>query len=655
MESGKGKLIFEAIKADNVDAFSNLVQSNSDFKIKFGRFPLLSVCYLFNCTKILRKFETAMVSYGIFSDEEEIFEIYDKFKRVAGRALRLYADEESVVYPAEMLAILGQSSRLVKFYRELFKNEEIVKNIKKIYNLNQYSDVEVSTAKITLPREKLSLKQQIIAGCMAFVFLIFVAFPLGMILSFSSRFGLGISTSPIILRSQEELTLALSGGKSYYRLANDIVVTGKTELGKDFSGTLDGDGHTVTFENLETCMTDNLSGEIKNLKININNLNVNLTSNYGIISKNLSGKIDNCEVTGEVNVNFNLLNATDVEQITDTFFAAFSASSTGTISNCVSNVKVVATNGSDNNAYACAFVGHNSGEISGCKNLAEISANTVDVAGIAAQNCGRISGCKNEGKLSQTSGKQWHPNVAGIVIENSGELLECENFGDVEAVSETAALEASGSGDISTLQVYCGGIAATNISVLSSCKNFGNVSASSKIATVYAAGIACINTYSDQISGKIENSVAVCDITTNKSVDENLSYAAGVANFNATTIIGCGFKGNISAEHSGGGTSGMVAGICSFNYMGEVRDCFSDAKLSTNLEIKALFAVFVWDFANMDANLFASGNRYIKYGDDYSAMMVVRQIAQSLYRGCEDSECGCTRVESLSEFEEVQG
>ena len=47
MNEEKQKQIFEAIKNDDLNLFKSLVLSNSDLNLCFGRFPLLSLCYLY--------------------------------------------------------------------------------------------------------------------------------------------------------------------------------------------------------------------------------------------------------------------------------------------------------------------------------------------------------------------------------------------------------------------------------------------------------------------------------------------------------------------------------------------------------------------------------------------------------------------------------
>ena len=54
-------LIFNAIKADNLAVFSQ--QINGNFNISFGRFPLLTVCYLYNAKKIYDYHNESLISF----------------------------------------------------------------------------------------------------------------------------------------------------------------------------------------------------------------------------------------------------------------------------------------------------------------------------------------------------------------------------------------------------------------------------------------------------------------------------------------------------------------------------------------------------------------------------------------------------------------
>ena len=93
MEYQKSRQLFEAIKKDDLKTFENLITSNADLNICFGRFPLLSVCYLYDSVKILNKFEKKLFSKSAFDIHEEFFEIYLKFKTHAKKSIRLFLDE----------------------------------------------------------------------------------------------------------------------------------------------------------------------------------------------------------------------------------------------------------------------------------------------------------------------------------------------------------------------------------------------------------------------------------------------------------------------------------------------------------------------------------------------------------------------------------
>ena len=135
MEQERAQKIFEAIKKDDLKLFSSLLTSPQDFQICFGRFPLLSICYLFESYKILSVYENRLLSVNRFEKIYEPFEIYKKFKQKAKRCLRLYVGSEKIVYPIEMLAILNEQRLIKDNYKKLFKNEEILNNITKIYNI----------------------------------------------------------------------------------------------------------------------------------------------------------------------------------------------------------------------------------------------------------------------------------------------------------------------------------------------------------------------------------------------------------------------------------------------------------------------------------------------------------------------------------------
>lgn len=181
------------------------------------------------------------------------------------------------------------------------------------------------------------------------------------------------------ISSQAELSAMKSSG-SYY-LADDIVLTGTWTPISSFSGTLDGNGHTVS------------------------GLDVKLTnSGYGGLFASLSssGTVKDLHVEGTVQTSGG----------SAARCGGIVGQSYGTITSCTFSGKVF-NEGGDNHALG-GIVGRNDGQlISDCINYGEITGksvgggyNAVYVGGITGSDHGKptpsITGCANYGVLSAT-------------------------------------------------------------------------------------------------------------------------------------------------------------------------------------------------------------------------------------------------------------
>ena len=142
MEQEKLRELFVAIKKDDVKSFSFLMTSNTDLNISFGRFPILSLLYLYGSYNILRSFEKSLMPIHNYKREEEPYEAYKKFKSKARKAVRLYQDEESFVYPAEMLAIVDNRFLIDKNYKNLYsENGKVYLTYNPIYLIIKKNDI----------------------------------------------------------------------------------------------------------------------------------------------------------------------------------------------------------------------------------------------------------------------------------------------------------------------------------------------------------------------------------------------------------------------------------------------------------------------------------------------------------------------------------
>ena len=100
--------LFDAVKKDDCETFFNLTKNTRLGSTCFGRFPVLSLMYLYGSDKLVKNFEKKLLEVGVYTVVDEPEEIYPVFKEKAKKCLRLYVDKDAVVSPLEMLLILGR-------------------------------------------------------------------------------------------------------------------------------------------------------------------------------------------------------------------------------------------------------------------------------------------------------------------------------------------------------------------------------------------------------------------------------------------------------------------------------------------------------------------------------------------------------------------
>ena len=135
LDLGKVSKILEAIKKDSVSSFKHLVENREYLSLCYGRFPILSLCYLWGSWRIISKYETqlAQIKDYIFVDEDE--ESYIKLKKNAKRALRLFVGDGKIIEPYEMLAVLESNIRLKRYLKKYPLDEKEYKRIERIYDI----------------------------------------------------------------------------------------------------------------------------------------------------------------------------------------------------------------------------------------------------------------------------------------------------------------------------------------------------------------------------------------------------------------------------------------------------------------------------------------------------------------------------------------
>lgn len=577
MEQEKLEKLFESIKKDDLKSFSLIMLSNSDLNISFGRFPILSLLYLYSSYTILSNYEKFLLPIHNYNKVFEPYDAYLDLKKKAKKSLRLFASTDEPIYPILMLAVLDERKELENNFKKLYKNAEIVEILSKIYKINLNLEINCQTSEIHLPPKKLSFSSKIIASVLCVIFAMVSVLSLVNIFYVKNKTGLGNASSPILISSEKELITAFSSKGRYYKLTQDIFVSNDFAQ-NDFDGTLDGDGHEIVLSEQTTSLLKTNSGIIKNLKISAKITSASFSQSFAILAEKNSGTIENVEISGQIS--FSSYNDEDA------YFAGVVVTNDGTISDLQISLDAVVLNKRNSDTFFAGVAGENNGTILNVttgKNKFE--TDTVDVSGIVTTNNGEIKNCLNQTEIEQTSSKQWHPHSSGIVINNYGTISSSINNGAITSSSTVEEYASDGS-----FYVFAGGIATQNYGTISGCENAGAISGNSEISIVYIGGIAAMNqateVYSPMVSkskstGKISAKSTSAKVNVGGIVGQNASFIAqtifgtyGI--YKTANVSGCGYVGKIELDAKTALSGGLVAE----NYYGTIKGSYTSVTTS---------------------------------------------------------------------------
>lgn len=530
--------ILKSIKSDDLVSFATLTKGKNN--LCFGRFPLLTLCYMYGAKKIIKHYFDTLCKIKIYEFVNEPFEAYKKFKFLAGRVLRLYTKDKAIVSPAEMLAILHKDNELKKKFKYFVLNDYAIKALNKIYSIYAQK-VEIKDRKIKIQFPKLN-RQQKIACWLGIAF--------GLVMSMSVVGGYGISvytlgmgteSSPYKISSESRFYQALKSTSGNYILTKDIEIENfNNEL--EFSGTFDGDNHTIFIKNLpSTSFINKNNGTIKNLNIEYSDISAETNNDVGLFVGDNSGNISN------VNISCNNLNITmNKSSEKDLNFAAVAITNNGTIENCTVKLNATLTGTGDGECLAGGIAATNNKDIKNCTfNEGSIFTNTIDVAGIVAVNNLLVEDCKNNASISQSSAVNgWSPNASGICMINNASIKHTINTGKISVNSTVEGESVGGS-------VYAAGICATNYGEVLNSLNKGEITVSSKQLIVYAGGVVADSQYT--------------------APNRNLIWSV---------VDACGNKGDINISTDNDRAYVFAGGICGTVTYAVVKNCYSIASFA---------------------------------------------------------------------------
>ena len=564
--------IFEAIKLDDLVTFSALMENEGDkiFSISFGRFPILSVCYLYNAKKIIAMYEDRLIKTGNFVRIYEPFEIYEKFIKLAKKSFRLYMQEDSIIYPIEMLVFTRQYDYLSNKYVLLYKNESIFKNIEYISKHITKEKIYYDTKKIKVINPKLKPYQK--GGFIAYASISFVMAILCMLVAIINPMIIGVGSieKPTMIFTEKQLITAMKN-EGNYKLGRDIVLKNKWARLSKFAGSLDGGGHTIYTEgNVVDEFIYELTGTIKNVHFDFPKTECEIsTSKAFVVYGNTSGTIDNVDITIECNFTTKYGITNEKSYIATTICL----DNYSVIKNCDAFVKYTYVSNGIVDVYLSGLVGINRGnaKVEDCTTKAgsTINATHVDVAGLVVFNYstdnildiifGEMVGLTNNCDIVVNStAENWSPVVGGICIENTGIATNLKNTGTI-TVRESSESEED-------IQVSVAGLVVKNYCRLNDSCNTGNIVVTSKAADIRVGGI-----------------VANANI---------VRYTFGATN---SDIVGCYSNACVTATTEDSDNKIVIGGIVAYVISSNVMDSYTVLEMevsgSDNIYLGAICAL----------------------------------------------------------------
>lgn len=516
--------LLSALKLDDNEKFSAIINNKKGYlSLCYGRFPILSICYLFNSKNIIKDYEQQLITLQSYTIIAEDLELYRQFRKIAGKCLRLYVQDSCIISPLEILALLEDSITLTEIYSSAHKNQQIIQNINTIYKVNHDQIISQSQDSIYIKNKKLPPFQKLIVLTAILVTSIMVLLSSSLWATLHCVLGIGTAKSPYRLSSESQLITALKKGDKDYLLTKDIYLSADW-IAKDFSGNLDGNNKTIFLNGtIEGSIINNLTGNIQNIHFVFLQYNKEFSKNTGLVVQYNNGSISN------INVKVNGAFTEKAEE--EIYISCLVFENNGDITDSSVETDITFTGYGSDNAFLAGLASLNNGNIFNCFTTkdSKLHTDTVDVSGIVSNNeeDGIVKNCTNNAEIKQSSASDsWLPNVSGIVLNNYGEVNNCFNYGNITASSSATQ---------NVLDVYVGGIVCTNDDgfILKS-KNHANLEAYSKQYHIYIGGIASVNA---RMGSTINNCCSYGDIKASSENTTNIfKFGGGICGFNKGKI-----------------------------------------------------------------------------------------------------------------------
>ena len=409
--------LFSAIKGDDLRAFEKHMIDPSAKDISFGRFPLLTLCYMYNANKIINRYESVLIKVNNYTRIDENIEMYLKFKSIAHRVLRLYVGDNKIVSPLEMLCILGKASKLEALYPTTPKNALIIENIKLIEQIKTSRVIDIGETRIVMPKQPMTKKAKtmIIASCAIAVLMVFIC--VGVIFGVQS-FGIGTEEKPYVVYNAKQFNAAIATN-SYVILGADIEVEA-FNLEK-FDGVLNGNGYTLTIVNQNKTLVDELNGTIENITIKTN-VNISTLLDLGLLTKKNKGTIDKVTmiVSGQITYS-------GTATTTSVTISPMVVDNDASITNTTVVLDLNAKGNKTTDVLFGGIAGNNDGTIENATVEGQVNLDHINGASIVCENAKDIKNSQSSLNIYQTTEiSNASLMICGIAVVNTGDIDSCE-------------------------------------------------------------------------------------------------------------------------------------------------------------------------------------------------------------------------------------
>ena len=267
------------------------------------------------------------------------------------------------------------------------------------------------------------------------LFMLVVCFVLSLTITCYAVSGRGTQANPFRITNEEELLLLVDFPECYFELENDIEVTATWEPVADFSGSLDGKGHTITVSDympkVNMGFFGTLTGTVKNLTINANSISVSrdLVTYIGLFAGKCTGTIENSKVTGR----FSFKRQQQYNDTASFYMGGFCGELSGSIKNSIARLDLLETQGYGSSwkmMYTGGICGKLTGAVEQCANMSNIYAFYASYGGIAYSLSSDSALIKNSMNLETSfGGNSNYSCYAGIAQYNSGKIENCYSVG----------------------------------------------------------------------------------------------------------------------------------------------------------------------------------------------------------------------------------